>query len=714
MCDMIGQTSGKRERACTRPIGWREFSDRWLLSLLLCLPMLFCVENECVAQDTSTVRQMDEISYEYRLKQPDSGLAYGKRALTLAEKANWKSGIARSYNCIGINYYMMGDADSSLKYHQEALERYQQLGDSSGIGWSMGYLGAVYVYILNDYPKGLSNLDPSLHLLSLINDRKGMARTLDNLGVAYMDLGQAGKSLEDFQKAERISGELGDIAAVGSSDIHIGNLYSELSQYPEALNYTKKALAAFKSVNSKVGISSALGSLGEIYCEAHKDSEGIDYYRQAAVIDEELGQKLGLAQDIANIGNAYLILQNYAEALSAFQRSFTLEKALGYKSGMTNCLSGIATIYINSPDSFMNRLGYRGNRRYAIAEKTSKEALQLATETNVLVDQESALKTLASIYTKEKDFANAYKYYQEAVVLNDSLAGDEKRKEITKREIQYQYDKKEDSVRAVQDKKDALALAEIKHQKLVRNYTIGIVGVVGAFSFFIILSYSRRKKLIADKRVSELEMNALHLQMNPHFIFNCMHSINKYVIDNEGKLASAYLIRFSNLMRLTLENSREKEVSLSRDLSALELYIQLEALRFNNKFQYVIEVDPGIDRESTLIPPMLLQPFVENSIIHGIANKEGGMIKISVGREGNVIRCVVEDNGDGRKKSVKLKVAQEVKRESLGVKITQERLQIIEKLKKVKTAIFITDLADLDKGLSGLRIELLVPFEHAF
>jgi tetratricopeptide (TPR) repeat protein len=699
-------------------------------SLLFFLLTLFCVEDKCVAQgrtidslqavlrfsreDTGKVRVMDEISYLYRLKQPDTGLAFGKRALMLAEKTNWTPGIARSYNCIGINYYMMSDADSSLKYHQKALGRYQQLGDSSGIGWSMCYLGAVYVNILNDYPKALSYLEPSLQLLSRINDRKGMARTFDILGVAYLDLGEATKSLEHFQKAERMSEELGDKATAATSDLHIGNLYTELSQYSKALDYSKKALAVFKSVDNKVGISSALGALGQIYCDIHKYSEGLEYYRQAAVIDKELGQKLGLAQDIANIGNIYITLQKYAEALSSFQESFNLEKALGYKSGMANCLSNIATIYINSPDSFMNRLGYRGNKRYTIAEKTCKEALMLANEINAIVDKEFALETLTSIYTKEKDFANAYKYYREKVALNDSLVGDEKRKEITKREIQYQYDKKEDSLRAVQEKKDALALAEIRRQKLIRNYTIGIVAVAGAFSFLMIVSYNRRKKLIADKRVSELEMNALHLQMNPHFIFNCLHSINKYMIDNEGKLASAYLIKFSNLMRLTLENSREKEVSLSRDLSALELYMQLEALRFKNKFQYVIEVDPGIDQESTLMPPMLLQPFVENSIIHGISNKAGGIIKINVTREGNMIRCVVEDNGDGRKASVKLNVAREVKRESLGVKITQERLQIIDKLKKVKTAIFITDLADINDGLSGLRIELLLPFENAF
>jgi len=715
---------------CFPDTGRQDNQQNKMRSLLFFLLISFCVENKCVAQgriidslravlrlskeDSSTARLLDEIAYEYRIKQPDTGLAYGERALLLAEKANWKSGMARSYNCIGINYYMLSDADSSLKYHQKALGSYQQLGDSSGIGWSMCYLGAVYVNILNDYPKALSNLEPALQLLSRINDRKGMARTFDNLGIAYMDLGEAGKSLEHFQKAERISEELGDKAAVASSDMHIGNLYTELVQYPQALDYSKKALALFKSVDSKVGISGALGSLGEIYCETHKYNEGIEYYRQAAVIDKELGQKLGLAQDIANIGHAYLGLQKYGEALGALQEAFALEKVLGYKSGMANCLSSIAGIYINSPDSFMNRLGYRGNKRYAIAEKTSKEALVLANDINAIVDQEFALEMLTTVYAKEKDFANAYKYYRQKIVLEDSLVGDEKRKEITRREIQYQYDKKEDSLRAVQDKKDALSLAEIRRQKLIRNYTIGIVATAGAFAFLMTVSYNRRKKLIAEKRVSELEMNALHLQMNPHFIFNCMHSINKYMIDNEGKLASEYLVRFSNLMRLTLENSREREVSLSRDLSALELYMQLEALRFKNKFQYRIEVDPGIDRENTLIPPMLLQPFVENSIMHGISNKEGGSIKISVGREGNRIRCVVEDNGAGRQHSVKLKVAQEVKRESLGIKITQERLQIIDKIKKVKTGIFITDLADIDKDLSGLRIELLLPFENAF
>jgi sensor histidine kinase YesM len=125
-------------------------------------------------------------------------------------------------------------------------------------------------------------------------------------------------------------------------------------------------------------------------------------------------------------------------------------------------------------------------------------------------------------------------------------------------------------------------------------------------------------------------------------------------------------------------------------------------------------VDPQIDKENTLIPPLLLQPFVENSIIHGIHTKEDGLIKISITKEENMIRCIVEDNGIGRKEPVKIQSGGAKKQESLGMKITQERLHIISRLKKVKTAIHFFDLEGVEHATGGLRIELLLPFEQVF
>ena len=243
---------------------------------------------------------------------------------------------------------------------------------------------------------------------------------------------------------------------------------------------------------------------------------------------------------------------------------------------------------------------------------------------------------------------------------------------------------------------------------------LGGVGLAGIFSFLLVRSFTRRRKTAFDKQVLETEMKALRSQMNPHFIFNSLHSINKYMIDNDKENASEYLSKFSKLMRLILENSREQEVSLEKELSAIELYMQLESLRFQNMFHYNIKVDTQIDTENTLIPPMLLQPFVENAIIHGIQHKEDGIINIKITKEDNMIRYIVEDNGIGRKQSVQIEAGEEKKRESLGMKITQERLNIINQLKKVKAVVNIFDLKDAENQSGGVRIELLLPFEQAF
>jgi LytS/YehU family sensor histidine kinase len=280
--------------------------------------------------------------------------------------------------------------------------------------------------------------------------------------------------------------------------------------------------------------------------------------------------------------------------------------------------------------------------------------------------------------------------------------------------MQYEFDKVEAEMKAEQKEKDFQANAEIKRQTLIRNTTLGGVGLAGIFSFLLVVSFNRRRKTVFDKQVLETEMKALRSQMNPHFIFNSLHSINKYVVDNEKENASEYLSKFSKLMRLILENSREQEGALEKDLSALELYLQLESLRFQNRFHYHIEVDEQIDTENTLIPPMLLQPFVENAIVHGIQHKGDGLIHIKITKEDDMIRYVVEDNGIGRQQSVQIETGETKKRESLGMKITQERLNIINQLNKVKAVINIFDLKDAKNQPEGVRIELLLPFEQAF
>jgi LytS/YehU family sensor histidine kinase len=220
----------------------------------------------------------------------------------------------------------------------------------------------------------------------------------------------------------------------------------------------------------------------------------------------------------------------------------------------------------------------------------------------------------------------------------------------------------------------------------------------------------KQKEAELKAEISETEMKALRAQMNPHFIFNSLNSIGDYIIKNKTELADEYLTKFAKLMRLVLENSEKKEVPLADDLKALELYMQLESLRLNNKFTYEIKTDSEINQETTLIPPLILQPFVENSIWHGIAKKEGaGHIVIDIKKQNGMINCIVEDNGVGRKKDSEIaSLKDSTGRRSLGMKLTKERIGIINKTKNVNATVSLTDLTP------GTRVEVKLPFESGF
>jgi len=243
----------------------------------------------------------------------------------------------------------------------------------------------------------------------------------------------------------------------------------------------------------------------------------------------------------------------------------------------------------------------------------------------------------------------------------------------------------------------------------------GIV-LLGTVVYFIL--YKRKRDAVALQKeaefntgVAETEMKALRSQMNPHFIFNSLNSIGDYMAKNNVQEADRYLGKFAKLMRMILENSGQKDVPLADDLKALEMYMQLEALRMNNKFTYEIKVDDDIDKDITLIPPLILQPFAENSIWHGIAQKEGtGKFLIHIKKENEgVINCIVEDDGIGRKKSAAVKTtAPRQDKTSLGMKITQARIDILNKIKNTKAAIQLCDLEQ------GMRVEIRLPLSTSF
>jgi ligand-binding sensor domain-containing protein len=227
------------------------------------------------------------------------------------------------------------------------------------------------------------------------------------------------------------------------------------------------------------------------------------------------------------------------------------------------------------------------------------------------------------------------------------------------------------------------------------------------------LKKKQKMKLEYEKKLANVEMTALLAQMNPHFLFNCLNSIDSYIIRNESKKASEYLNNFARLMRLILQNSRSNQVSLKDELEALDLYLQMERLRFKDKFDYEIKVEKGADTASTVIPPMLIQPYVENAIWHGLMHKKDGTVgkvEILISKENNNLRCIVQDNGIGREKAEEIKAQKPGNRKrSMGMQITNDRIEMINKLYNANNSITIIDMKDDGGTALGTRVELVIP-----
>jgi hypothetical protein len=215
-------------------------------------------------------------------------------------------------------------------------------------------------------------------------------------------------------------------------------------------------------------------------------------------------------------------------------------------------------------------------------------------------------------------------------------------------------------------------------------------------------------------KIAETEMMALRAQMNPHFIFNCMNIIDGLITGNRRGEAQAFLQNFSKLIRLVLENSQYQEVPIQQDIQALRLYAELEVIRCNHSFKFKFDIDKELIAENYEIPPLLLQPYVENAIVHGLRNKdnEAGYLYVGVKKNGDKVSAIIEDNGVGRKKAMQLKDENQRSHHSLGMKVTAKRIDLLQMINQNKLGIVVTDVGVGDD--TGTRVVITLPLNLRF
>ena len=261
-------------------------------------------------------------------------------------------------------------------------------------------------------------------------------------------------------------------------------------------------------------------------------------------------------------------------------------------------------------------------------------------------------------------------------------------------------------------------LVLIEKNNLQKNYTKDLEGKLEQRSNELEVQRNIREEqklqqiaTAFEQKIAETEMTALRAQMNPHFIFNCLNSIKLYTLENDSQTASEYLTIFSQLIRLVLENSRSEKVTLQKELETLRLYIQLEAMRFKDKVKYRINIAPEIDQQYIDIPPLLLQPYVENAIWHGLMHKkEGGNICINVSLPlEHCLQVEIIDDGIGRNLAAEFKSKSATRQKSFGLKMTSERIDIINQVYNIKADVQIIDLKDAMNNAIGTKVIIKIP-----
>lgn len=248
-------------------------------------------------------------------------------------------------------------------------------------------------------------------------------------------------------------------------------------------------------------------------------------------------------------------------------------------------------------------------------------------------------------------------------------------------------------------------------------FILFVVFITSNYLYFRIKRLKQKNEMQAkmlqfEKQLFDLEQKALRLQMNPHFIFNSLNSIQSFILGNNRDKAVRYLSKFAKLMRLILYNTKESFINFTDEIKSLTYYLELEKLRFDSKFEFAITIDKLLDADFITIPPMLVQPYVENAILHGVINKKDGigLIEISFIQEKDCIQCVIADNGIGREKAAELKKQSGLKHKSRSMSITSERLDIMNRQRKGKASVTIIDLYEGNTP-KGTKVIIDIPFK---
>nr|WP_295924927.1 histidine kinase [uncultured Dyadobacter sp.] len=533
-------------------------------------------------------------------------------------------------------------------------------------------------------------LEKAIKPLSEKDARKITATT--TIASSYAVINEYDNAIKNYRLAVRQSMLTKDSSNIVAALVNIGLTYNQLDDNRLAIYYTLQALPYLGNDDYPRLVTYV--NLTDYYLNMEMQDSVRYFLTKANAIAVKMNNQAAIHS--IEIKQALLMIaeKKYAPAKIALQRSLDYHLKNEPGTDIINCLLVYATL-----DTALNN--------YSAADKHLNLLLDLAQKIDMNAYKLEALKLHIAVKQRLGQYKQAFELQKDFIAINDSVKTKNAQTELAKLQTEFQTSQKEEKIRLLQSENQ---IKDLEIEASFRNKTLLILLLLGLVFVFGVAYYIRqlRNKAELQNLKSTLEVKALRSQMNPHFIFNSLNSIQKYIWENRQEDASEYLTKFARLIRLVLENSLYESVNLTDELASLRLYIEMEQRRNNQKFDYTIAVAENIDTESTLIPPLLLQPYIENAIWHGLSQKDGhGRLDIVIEKTAENLICRIEDDGIGRAKSAEIKV-DGIQKKSLAMNISSQRIEWLKKGTNVRSSVEIIDKFDGNEA-TGTTVLLTLP-----
>ncbi|MHA4843986.1 tetratricopeptide repeat-containing sensor histidine kinase [Flavitalea antarctica] len=674
-------------------------------------------------RDSARVDCLNELARSYAETRTamlsDSAWSLARQADEEASALNYIKGMGDASLRFGLfAQWRFFDSGEMEKYFREAISWYEKIPDDERLGHA--FMGLGTALLKRSTPDNAKKaFERSAVHFRKAGNRVMLAEINDQFGYVYHEKGDFEKYFESIKQGIKEKKRIGDSRGIIWSLYRLAHIYRTVGDHETALDYFRQSYMQARSQGIRWNI---YRSMGNVFLDLKNYDSSIYYFQQAL--------KNMLPNDgpsLAGLGKLYMLRKEYDTALHYLQKALTSFKKRDNDNGVMWTLVDMGKSYI-------------GLKQLAKALMCARRSLTISDRLDTKDVKWLAYEIHWKVYETLQQSDSAYFYFKKFVTLKDSLEDAKFRRQTIQKLALYKVESKEEQQQArinLLNKDNQIKNQQLKDESVMKKILIASLVVfvmIGTIIFRNTTLKSKNErhrhelaenelqiqKLESDKakaelqqKATELEIQALRAQMNPHFIFNCLSSINRFILKNESEAASDYLTKFSRLIRMVLNNSNKSMIIMEDELEMLRLYLDLERLRFKNSFDYTISFYNNFDAASIFLPPLLLQPFAENAIWHGLMNKQGqGALEVGFELKTNMLCCYITDNGVGRKKAEALNSKSAEKQKSMGMQITAERLALLNKDVE-KTTVTVQDLVDAEGQAAGTRVTIEIRYREA-